>query len=511
MKYSAPVAAQFGQKVEGLSAAVGTLAEIGIRGSMAGTGLAQAMTSLYAPTDKAAEVMDEIGLKVYDAQGNAKDFDVVLGDLTKVMEGATEEQKNFLLNTIFTTNGMRVIAPLIGENADRYAELRKEIGKTGTAQATADEMTKGLSGALNQLRNAVNSLMIRMSSANSGPLISFINAITGIVNAMGKLPPSVMQAIAMIAVLVAAIGPLLIVIGQTLIAIKTIGVAIAAVNAAMTASLPVVAAFIIAWGPIILIVAAVAALTAAIGYLLIKSDLLKTQQELVSIATDRLKMAQDNLRISLDAVRDAEDRVRGAMVSQEGAALRVERAQLNYNEALKKYGPTALETREAENQLEQAKLDSEQATKQVNQAVEDNIVKYQEYNEKAKEVEEAQKKLDEANARSETVWGKIKNAVQGAVDAISNWINKNREAAQQGGGGGSWGGRAYSGTNYSNAGQYLVGEQGPEIVTLPRGSKVTPNHQAGIGGGEVSVTNNIYNQIDMDKTMRELSWRLARA
>jgi hypothetical protein len=44
------------------------------------------------------------------------------------------------------------------------------------------------------------------------------------------------------------------------------------------------------------------------------------------------------------------------------------------------------------------------------------------------------------------------------------------------------------GTNYAPGGLALVGERGPELVNLPRGSTVTPNHRLGAGG----VTNNYF-------------------
>jgi phage-related tail protein len=56
------------------------------------------------------------------------------------------------------------------------------------------------------------------------------------------------------------------------------------------------------------------------------------------------------------------------------------------------------------------------------------------------------------------------------------------------------GGKGYaSGTNYAPGGMALVGERGPEIVELPRGSKVYPNGTApGIGGATVNESN-VYN------------------
>lgn len=43
------------------------------------------------------------------------------------------------------------------------------------------------------------------------------------------------------------------------------------------------------------------------------------------------------------------------------------------------------------------------------------------------------------------------------------------------------------GTNYAPGGMALVGEEGPELVHLPKGSKVIPNHQMG-EGGTVNIT-----------------------
>jgi hypothetical protein len=38
------------------------------------------------------------------------------------------------------------------------------------------------------------------------------------------------------------------------------------------------------------------------------------------------------------------------------------------------------------------------------------------------------------------------------------------------------------------SGSFLVGERGPEIVNLPRGARVTPNHQLrGMGGNTIHV------------------------
>jgi hypothetical protein len=67
--------------------------------------------------------------------------------------------------------------------------------------------------------------------------------------------------------------------------------------------------------------------------------------------------------------------------------------------------------------------------------------------------------------------------------------------------------RLAQGTSYFRGGAAMVGEEGPEIVNLPRGSRVTPNGQA--GGMVVNQTNNIYSSEDMDLMLRQLAYAVA--
>lgn len=47
--------------------------------------------------------------------------------------------------------------------------------------------------------------------------------------------------------------------------------------------------------------------------------------------------------------------------------------------------------------------------------------------------------------------------------------------------------RLATGTDYFQGGMALVGERGPELVTMPRGSSVTPNNQLGSIGGNTTI------------------------
>ena len=64
-----------------LTTALGLLANVGIKGAEGGTHLRNIILSLQSPTDDAAKLIQQLGLQVYDAQGNMRGLDEILGDL----------------------------------------------------------------------------------------------------------------------------------------------------------------------------------------------------------------------------------------------------------------------------------------------------------------------------------------------------------------------------------------------------------------------------------------------
>lgn len=66
-----------------------------------------------------------------------------------------------------------------------------------------------------------------------------------------------------------------------------------------------------------------------------------------------------------------------------------------------------------------------------------------------------------------------------------------------------------AGTSYHPGGMALVGEQGPEIVNLPRGSSVTPNHK--LGGGTINLNVNVGMYAGTEIEKRKIAKELLRA
>ena len=92
-------------------------------------------------------------------------------------------------------------------------------------------------------------------------------------------------------------------------------------------------------------------------------------------------------------------------------------------------------------------------------------------------------------AWSTTPWGVFTGFSVGLLELLGI-TDKSKSSLSQGGKG-----KYATGTMYAPGGYSLVGERGPEIVELPRGSKVFPNGTvpAGFGGGETVYETNTYN------------------
>ncbi len=101
----------------------------------------------------------------------------------------------------------------------------------------------------------------------------------------------------------------------------------------------------------------------------------------------------------------------------------------------------------------------------------------------------------------------VKNMVNSVIGAINTMIRGANSVGSKVGLGkiGEIPGFANGVQNF-RGGLAVVGERGPELVNLPKGSDVIPNGQ--MAGGGLTQINYNYNQIDFESSMRELAWDL---
>lgn len=190
MKYIAPVAKAMGISLEETSAAIGIMANSGIKGSQAGTTLRGALTRLVKPTGDMVSTMEDLGVEFFDAQGNMKPLKGIIKELEEGTKGLTSQQKNQALTTLFGQEALSGMLSLVDGGAEQLEDLTQSyINCDGSAQAMADTMNDNLSGKMTILGSSLEGLGIAAYEKFEAPMKEAVDAsieeINQLTDAMG--------------------------------------------------------------------------------------------------------------------------------------------------------------------------------------------------------------------------------------------------------------------------------------------------------------------------------------
>lgn len=122
-----------------LSAALGILADNGTKGAEGGTALRNILLSLGAPTDKASDALNSLGVAVYDSEGNMRPLKDTIADLNNAMSDMTDAEKTNIINTIFNKADLKNVNALLATSADRWDELGAAIDSASSLSSLSTE------------------------------------------------------------------------------------------------------------------------------------------------------------------------------------------------------------------------------------------------------------------------------------------------------------------------------------------------------------------------------------
>ncbi|EPI2105993.1 phage tail tape measure protein [Providencia huaxiensis] len=188
MTYAGPVAAQLGVSLESMAAMAGTMADNGIRGSMAGTSMRAGLSRLVAPLGKGQAAMSALGVSVKDANGKLRDTGDILKDVGNALRKYDQASQIRIKKDIFGEEAMVGMGAVIDATlSGRYDELLKaNQGALGEADKNAKIKIDNLKGDLKQLESAWEDLGIQMQESVDSPLRSLTQGITNVVASIGK-------------------------------------------------------------------------------------------------------------------------------------------------------------------------------------------------------------------------------------------------------------------------------------------------------------------------------------
>jgi len=245
-EYTAPIAKALGVSLEDVAAAAGLMANAGIQGSVAGTGLRTGLQKLQEAaggaspevlgltrgSERLQSVMQKLGTTVTDSSGKLLPLEQVFLRLKGGMEKLSQADQVQLANVLFGDDaGSKFLAVTNQSNAaitKMFSDLRNSKGATDTARNAMVGMgleLQQLTGTMDSLRNNIGGVM----AAGLRPLVQAANAAVGAVSALPK--PVKDTGAALIALGIASTGAAISLTALNLVLAQTGGLAGLAVAA----------------------------------------------------------------------------------------------------------------------------------------------------------------------------------------------------------------------------------------------------------------------------------------
>ena len=220
LKQSGLVASSFGLSIEETTGGLAAFAGAGLIGSDAGTSFKTMLQSLANPSRKTKELMDELGVSAYDAEGNFVGLSGLAGTLQESMKGLSQESRNAAMAQIFGSDAVRAANVLYEEGADGIAGWIDAVDDSGYAAETAETKLDNLKGDVEGLKGAFETALIGLGEGADGPLRKFVESLTDGVNKFNELGDGTKSTILAVGAGVAALALTGAAIGKTAIGIN---------------------------------------------------------------------------------------------------------------------------------------------------------------------------------------------------------------------------------------------------------------------------------------------------
>jgi TP901 family phage tail tape measure protein len=181
MKFVGPVAKGLGLDVADTAAVIGKLSDAGIQGAMAGNRFKSVLQRLISPTAESQKVMEELGISVFDAQGNMLPFPNILDQISSATANMTQEQREVAKKTLVTganVASLNVLLDVGGDAITSYADqLRNDVGRGADI---ASKQLDNLSGDVTLFQSALSGVKIEVFSQLEPILRMVVQSATGL-------------------------------------------------------------------------------------------------------------------------------------------------------------------------------------------------------------------------------------------------------------------------------------------------------------------------------------------
>lgn len=185
LKMAGPHAKNAGADLKETCAALGILANMGIRGSLAGTALGKSYKRLADP--KVQDYLIQFGIRTVDATGNLRSMRDILVEIGKTMRTMSSAQRITFAENIFDARGS-LGGGVLSQNIAGYDEFLKKLDNaSGEAARIAKEMESGIGGSFRSMMSAAEGVGIAIGTAMNGPLSDLMNISTKFLRSVSEI------------------------------------------------------------------------------------------------------------------------------------------------------------------------------------------------------------------------------------------------------------------------------------------------------------------------------------
>lgn len=257
------------------NAALGVLANNGIKGAEGGTKLRNVILAMTPTTKDAAAAWESLGMSAYDAEGNMRPLNDVFMELRERTADMSDEKRTKIFSKMFNKADLKAVEAMLKDAGDGWTELEgKIVDSAGAAEQMADTQLNNLNGQLTLLKSALEGAAISIGEQLMPMVKGAAEFVQGLVDKFNALDDSTKQNIVKIGMLVAAIGPALMIIGSVVSGIGSVIAVAGTMWSVLSAGGSIMSALTLAFGATniaaVAIVAGIAAVI-AIGVALYKN------------------------------------------------------------------------------------------------------------------------------------------------------------------------------------------------------------------------------------------------
>lgn len=171
------------------AAALGVLANRGIKGSEAGTALNAVINNLTTGTGQAGKMMDKLGISAFDSNGKFIGLAETLRVVDEATKDMTEEQRNAALAALGGKEHIDALNDLISGLNTTTADGRSEwealtddlYNADGALSTMAATVTDTLKGAISIFGSAIDDMKIRLAQTFAPAAKDAINAVSAVI------------------------------------------------------------------------------------------------------------------------------------------------------------------------------------------------------------------------------------------------------------------------------------------------------------------------------------------